>query len=900
MNQITFSKRLLGFILLTIVGSYLFIFLERDSPGTFLYNAGTFLYTVIPLGASFILLIASRKSHKKEKNFWLFLSLGYFSSFLAILVWDYYDFVRDVDVPFPGIPDLFYMIQYVFFFSALLYRVKAGKSRSLFTRQIIDILIVMLVAIAFSWSFLVQPIVTNPQFAGMYQFVSMGYAIGDIGLLILAFSILIMSPTMIQRNSLIFIFMGLIVQAVADSIYVYLQASVSYTSWSYIDPLYLFAYMLIGFAGYNRIKLGNSECLFMGTDSRMKMSSTFRLLIPYGALVALSIFVLTSEDHHNHLILITSVMSMCLIILRQVLTIIESKQFLRQYEQKEKELNFNEQRFRSLFDHNEDAVISLDRVGRINSINERAIQLSGYQPHEIISERLMNLLMEKDVGRIRRLFRVAICGKSTSAEVKVILHDQEEKSLFVTLVPIFIDEKVKGVFCIARDITENKKNEEKISFLAYHDPLTNLPNRRLFEEKLSKAIENAKQKNTTLATLFIDLDFFKVINDHFGHETGDIILVQVARRIQGTLLPQDMVMRHAGDEFIVMLMDRQTEHEVEQVARKISERISEPFIVGRHEIRVTSSIGISLLSDEVSDPEKLIRNADIAMYRSKGQGKNQYCFYEEEKEEQSSRDLTIEKELGTVLQTNQLTVYYQPQLNIMDGNIVGMEALVRWIHPELGMISPNEFIPLAEKNGSIFDINEYVLVEACKQAKHWHVKGLPIKISVNISPQQFYHQKNLSEVVQSALEVSGLDGSYLELEITEAIVIHKRGTAIEKLNELKKLGVSISLDDFGTGYSSLSYLTDLPIDTIKIAREFIEKMDQRKEVQIILSSIVTMANELGKRLIIEGVEEMEQLRVLEDMKCYLMQGYLFYRPADAIKTNEILEQQLLKEHVSKE
>jgi len=427
--------------------------------------------------------------------------------------------------------------------------------------------------------------------------------------------------------------------------------------------------------------------------------------------------------------------------------------------------------------------------------------------------------------------------------------------------------------------TELVETLKKVEHLAYHDTLSGLPNRQLFEEKLYYAIEAAKESDHKVAVLFLDLDRFKTINDHLGHAYGDALLKQVAQRLKQLMGRVAVVSRQGGDEFIVVVCDVQEPQEVSELAQRILHELSQPYEILNQEFHITTSIGIALYPNDGSDVITLMRHADTAMYRAKGRGKNNYQFFDPSMDD--NLQLNLENDLRKAIEREELLVHYQPRVSVLTGELMGMEALVRWNRPGHGLVSPGQFIPLAEEIGFIIPMGEWVLREACRQNKAWQEAGLPkVRVAVNLSPLQF-QEANFTTMVTQVLQETELDPCFLELEITESMAMHDVEVVIEKLNELKQLGIEIAMDDFGTGYSSLGYLSKLPIDTLKIDQSFIKAIDQAPEEAAIVTAITAMGLSLKLKVLAEGVEEESQLNFLRNIGCHEMQGYLFSRPLSA-------------------
>jgi diguanylate cyclase (GGDEF)-like protein len=446
------------------------------------------------------------------------------------------------------------------------------------------------------------------------------------------------------------------------------------------------------------------------------------------------------------------------------------------------------------------------------------------------------------------------------------------------------------VLAIVRDITDRKKAESEIIRLAYYDSLTGLPNRVLFGDRLGQAIAWSKRYKRMLSVMFLDIDYFKRINDTLGHNIGDLLLQSVAERLINCLRKTDSIFRQesearqstvsrmGGDEFTVLITYMSNTRDLSQVAQRICDILSQLFIIGSHEIFITVSIGITVCPIDSDDVDTLLKNADTAMYNAKDKGRNNYQFYTESMNAGAIERFTMTNQIRKALTSNEFQLYYQPQLDAYSGKIIGVEALVRWMHPEMGLLLPGSFIPIAEETSLIVPIGEWILQTACAQNKIWQSFNLsPTRVAVNISSIQFM-QKNFVKTVKRILTETGLDPSYLELELTESLLMQHAEATITTLAELKAVGLKLAIDDFGTGYSSLSYLKRFPINTLKIDKSFVKDIDKDPDSAAIVKAIIAMAHNLNLAVIAEGVETEQQLAFLQEYGCDQIQGYLFCRP----------------------
>ncbi|CAG7641489.1 hypothetical protein PAESOLCIP111_04236 [Paenibacillus solanacearum] len=546
----------------------------------------------------------------------------------------------------------------------------------------------------------------------------------------------------------------------------------------------------------------------------------------------------------------------------------------------EEDLRKSEEKYRVITENSSDLISIIDLEGRFRYVSPSHASLLGYALSEFESRPMSQWLHEEDRAAVSCAIhdQLAATKSSTLLEFRLRAMNGTYYWMEAKINPIVNQSgEFSSLSLVMRDITERKRAEQRIHHLAYHDTLTDLPNRRLFMERLRKEVHQAKRSQSQLAVIFLDLDRFKNINDSLGHEAGDLILIEAAHRIRGCIRSNDMVARLGGDEFILLLTSVSDAAEAEGISRSIQASLQEPFELGRQQCAISCSMGIALFPSDGRDPNELLKRADMALYDVKNHGRNGFSFFHAEMEERSLERILLENELKKAIEREQFRIDYQPKLHLSTGQLIGMEALVRWDHPELGRIAPNKFIPIAEDTGLILPLGEWVLRHGCEQNKKWQDQGYPpLKLSVNLSARQFF-QAGLVDRVKQILEETGLDSRWLELEVTESIFadIDLAAAIIEEIN---KLGVHTSIDDFGTGYSSFSYIKHLPVDTLKIDASFIRDIHHNKESQAIVKAILTIAETLHLNVIAEGVENEEQLAVLNEEGCSQGQGFLFSKP----------------------
>ncbi|MES2898766.1 MAG: EAL domain-containing protein [Pseudomonadota bacterium] len=524
----------------------------------------------------------------------------------------------------------------------------------------------------------------------------------------------------------------------------------------------------------------------------------------------------------------------------------------------------------------------------IEATNTRAEKLAGLSKRELRGRSLGDVLPAYiSNGIFDDLVKATLVGGVHEAEWQAGALPHQEQWLHRQVVAV-----EGGVVAIVRDITERKLTEQHIRHIAHHDDLTGLPNRSLIRERLDQAILHAQRRSRSVAVAFIDLDGFKLVNDGLGHNAGDELLKVVGARMQECVRREDTLGRFGGDEFVIILADQSDNPlSIAPVLEKIRQAVHEPVLLEGQEVQVSCSMGVVIYPRDGGDPNTLMMNADAAMYRAKEMGKNVFQFYTREMNASVEQKLVLLEGLRSALDEHQFHLLYQPKVDLRSGLIIGVEALIRWQHPEHGMISPLRFIGLAEESGLIVAIGDWVLQTACRQNKAWQDAGLaPITMSVNVSPRQF-EDKRLVERVAQAMQDSGLDAASLELEVTESLIMRDLAQSVGKMRELEAMGVALSIDDFGTGYSSLSALKSFPIASLKIDKSFVRELADNADDQAIAMAVISLGHKLNLRVIAEGVETEQQCSFLRDNECDEMQGYLFSPPVAASRIHSLLEEQ---------
>jgi diguanylate cyclase (GGDEF)-like protein/PAS domain S-box-containing protein len=545
-----------------------------------------------------------------------------------------------------------------------------------------------------------------------------------------------------------------------------------------------------------------------------------------------------------------------------------------------------------------DAVITTNMQSEVTYLNPVAEKMTGWSKAEAMGRPILEIfrILNESTRKLAAnpvdvvLAHNKVCGLAN--HTLLIAKSGAEYAIEDSAAPIRDQNgAILGVVLVFHDVSDARQMAQKMTYLAEHDYLTDLPNRLLLTDRITQAISAAKRRGSKLAILFFDIDHFKRVNDTLGHEVGDQLLKVMSKKLQMCIRASDTLSRQGGDEFVVLLPELNDDTVPAEIAQKILSAIKDPINIANHELYITASIGIAVYPDDGDSVDVLTRHADAAMYHAKNSGRNNYQFFTREMSARVAAQLTMENSLQKAISNNELLLFYQPKVSIKTGKIIGAEALIRWSHPEWGLMMPDRFIKIAEESGLIKGIGHWVLREACTQNKKWQDSGLPeIPIAINVSVVELHHAHFTQEVMKVLLQ-TGLQPYNLELEVTESVAFQSEATVIHDLNKLKEMGVRLSVDDFGTGYSSLSYLKLLPVNTIKIDKSFIRDIQIDINDAAIVTAIIKMSQSLGLTVIAEGVETQAQLEFLKSHDCDEMQGYLFSRPLPADEFEALLAQQ---------
>jgi diguanylate cyclase (GGDEF)-like protein/PAS domain S-box-containing protein len=589
---------------------------------------------------------------------------------------------------------------------------------------------------------------------------------------------------------------------------------------------------------------------------------------------------------------------------------LEFRRQTRALQQTELSLKESERMHRFMVNRSPDFIYMLDPQGVFTYVNDTVESLLGYKPKELLGRHFASIIHPHNADEIHHYFgeQRATSREEEHIEVRLQVNSESDRvrcldnhELLVELnaFGIYDDQKAGprtflGTLGCARDITARKHFEAQISYQAYHDLLTRLPNRVLFADRINQAFVHARRSQQQFALLFLDLDSFKQINDTLGHSVGDRALQQVSERILGCLRAEDTLCRFGGDEFSLLLPNISGKENVAAVAEKILDAVRRPFLINEHEILLSLSIGIALYPLAGESKEALLQSADIAMYHVKSIGKNGYCFYSDAMSGSNSNYLLIERDLYVGLEKNQFEVFFQPKVEPLSQMIIGMEALLRWRHPERGLVFPGDFISIAEESKLIIPLGDWVLRTTCEEVVRWQSQGLPkLKISINLSAVQFEPEDFVDKFI-GTLQKFDLSGDIFEVEIPEQGLMASNNEIVKKLHALREYGVSVAIDDFGRGYSSLSYLQNFPVNTLKIDRFFVREIEGDNKVSCVVDAIAMMAKGLNLHMVAEGVETQLQLAYLLNLGCSEVQGYLYGEAQSAEHTFNLLSNRPVK------
>jgi len=833
--------------------------------------------TGVPFAAALACILAGWRSDGRARVSWLLLGASAFVWGIGSAIWLYYDVIVLQPVPFPSLADAGFLLAVPFAIAGLMLFSSASSRTTSQFRTLLDGSIIATALLFVSWATVLGPSYTQATGGFMEKAIGLAYPISDV---IMASIVLVLLPraSKTSRVALLLVGAGILANTVSDSVFTYLQLANTYSGISNaIDAGWIAGYALIGLGA---LWAAGRPAAVRQDDERITRIDAF---MPYG-LVAVAGAVAVAEMIRSGtlepFLLWDGLCVVVLLVVRQLLTIMEDLTLNHTLEarvqRRTAELGAREERFRALVQNSSDAITITDADLRIQYQSPSIERIFGYLPLEVLNRSLSELIHEDDRSAMQALFEnmAGRPGATAHLEARWLHQNGTWRHSEMAISNLLEEPAVKGLVINTRDITDRKALEEQLEHQAFHDSLTGIANRALFKDRLQQSLARAARRQEKPAILFLDLDGFKSVNDSLGHGCGDELLAAVAARLRPYVRTGDTMARLGGDEFAILLEDTEGFSAPIGVAERIIQALKEPFVLGQHEMTISASIGVAAFAEET--PDELLRNADIAMYMAKSAGKGRYEVFKPAMHEAVLTQLQLEADLKRAVERGEFFLVYQPLVSLASRRPIGVEALVRWRHPDRGLVMPMTFIPLAEKTGGIVAIGRWVLREACRQMQAWRQRYPELELSVNLSGRQMRDPGLVTDVAE-ALQDTGLPAHALTLEMTESVLMDDIEGALRILRALKALGLHLAIDDFGTGYSSLSYLGKFPVDSLKIDRSFVSGPGA-SENQALVATILEMGRSLKLEVVAEGIEREEELTELQRLDCQVGQGYYFAKP----------------------
>ncbi|HET9466342.1 MAG TPA: EAL domain-containing protein [Gemmatimonadales bacterium] len=779
--------------------------------------------------------------------------------------------------------DPFYLSDSLLTLTALLSFPLARRTRLERWKFLIDGSMVLVGGAVVIWYFSVRPTAASQESSIVVNLLAFAYPLAGMLVLLGVTTVLLRRP--IDGNRLAFglLVTGVSTGVVADLTFNLVQLEVGSRSASWADAVFLLCYVLL---------IASAELYWRRPVARREASAVpftrFQAIspLPYLAVgttyVLLLVVSLRPWSDPMSGVALGALLVTGLVVLRQLLAVRENVRLLAEHAARQ-----NEARFRSLVQHSSDVIIVTRADGTVRFVSPSATRVFGYDPTTMLRQTVPELLHPDDRERAATFFRHAAQAPGVTGPVEWRFRQPDGSWLHAEILAtnLLRDASVKGVVLNTRDVSERRRLEEQLTHQAFHDPLTGLANRALFRDRVSHALALAQRRGSPVTVLFLDLDDFKTVNDSLGHAEGDRLLMSAAERFLACARSADTVARLGGDEFAILIEGADGR---DGLPERLAAAMSHPFSLSGNQLRVTASIGVATAAPE-DRADDLLRNADMAMYAAKRRGKGRAETYESRMYADIRERLDLEAALRAAIEGQELTLFYQPIVNLKSGGIHGVEALLRWEHPQFGRLLPQHFIPLAEETGLIVQLGSWVLGEACRQLQDWRAENpqLSLAVCVNISGRQL-QGAGLADALRQTLTSSGVEPSSVVLEITESVLMQQTDAVLERLQQLKGLGVRLAIDDFGTGYSSLSYLQRFPIDILKIAKPFVEEVGQGADRSALARAIIGLGDTLKLQTIAEGIERTEQRAALIELGCTLGQGHHFWPALSASAVEELL------------
>ncbi|MBV8806643.1 MAG: EAL domain-containing protein, partial [Sinobacteraceae bacterium] len=813
-------------------------------------------------------LVARRASSRRLRQTWaclaFALALYLTGTLISVTSW-----FRGVD-PFPGPADLFYLAFYPTMLLASLLLIRTAEIRVPWIQLSLDATIFVVGFGTFFWFLVIHPTTAHTQTDALKEGLSEAYAGLDCVVLLMLGVLLLTGPT--EKRIPLWLMTGFATMFLADIVWSLAKLGGYYVSGDLQDILYMTCFVPFAVAGREQMRAPAEPPRALSNTSDALARS-----LPYAAmLTALLVLVYFARAAIGGpaAVMTTVVFSLILLMMVRQAVVLRGDALVRE----KRAARLVEARYASLIANASDVIMIVETDGVLRFVSPACERTLGFKADEVVGRSLLDVWCGSDSERLRALLtEIAATPSGTIGPVELAIECRGSRYVLESVGSnLTSDPAVRGLALNFRDISERKALEEQLRQLAFHDPLTLLANRTLFKDRVQHALILAQRGHTPIGVLFLDLDNFKTINDSLGHDAGDRLLQAVAQRIIKSTRSSDTVARLGGDEFAILLERIAAPDEAQRVAESLIETLGVPFLLNGIEVRVGTSIGVAF-SSSATGAQALLSNADIAMYHAKAAGKNRYALFEAKMQDVLHERLRLEADIGRALANQEFFLEYQPIVDLGTGSLLGVEALVRWRHPRAGVLMPTQFISIAEECGQIVKLGRWVLMEACRAVHAWRESvagGSGLRVAVNISGRHLMHGDLLQDVAH-ALANSGLEASNLVIELTESTIMYNTDVNLERLQQLKALGIRLAIDDFGTGYSSLSYLHRFPIDILKIDRSFISRLTNSENGPDLAQAVITLGETLGLDTVAEGIELESQVASLLQLGCVAGQGFLF-------------------------
>jgi diguanylate cyclase (GGDEF)-like protein/PAS domain S-box-containing protein len=846
------------------------------------------LYEVIGLSSVIAILVGVRMHKPASRLPWYLFAAGLFLFVLGDSTRAYYEVIQGVESPFPGLADIGYLAAYPVLI--------CGMAALVMTRDkvndkanVIDSLIFTVSLGVVMWVYLMEPYVADPHVTGLELIISIAYPLMDV--LILGMAVRLIMSRGSRPPAYYLLIASLIGLVASDSAYTFTLLNETYHTGLLVDAGWLISYVLWGAAALHPSMVELSKPIeqnredFSITKRRLVILTFVTLLAPIVRIIE----TVRGNDPTVGSTVAPTVILFLLVMARMSGLVTRLTDALNRHQIAERRRRQSEARFGSLIQHASDVVTVTDHNGQVIFQSPSVKRVLGYRRDELMGTSLDDLVHEDDQAAAREMLQ-AVAANGSDQPVAVRFRwrhrDGSWRDMEAILTNLLQDPTVAGVVLNARDVTEQVRLQAELEHQAFHDPLTDLANRALFRDRVEHALERRSAPDEPISVLFLDIDNFKTVNDSLGHSAGDQLLVDLANRIRECVRTEDTAARLGGDEFAVLL---ERSEDAQIVAERIGDALNTPFFIDAKEVFVTVSVGISISELARGGADELLRDADAAMYTAKSAGGARAVVFRPDMHLRALKRLDLEGELRRAVNKDEFRLHYQPIVDLDERRICGFEALVRWAHPERGLLGPNEFIPIAEETGLIRPIGRWVLSEATRQAAAWQAKfGSELTMAVNLSPQELA-ARELCADVNRAIAESGITPETLVLEMTERVLMADTELTTQKLDEIRQLGVRLSVDDFGTGFSSLSYLRTFPIDSLKIAKPFVDNIPMGEQETALVRGIIELGHNLELEIVGEGIERAAQWHALREMGCDTGQGYLMARPQSPERIEKLLE-----------